>query len=70
MIRQGTVLMISSHTAFITQQRLDIISHLTSAVSQTVGSIAADIANVTVDVRSMRLEQQGKVKNLLFSQQY
>lgn len=34
------------------------------------GSIATDIAYVTVDVRSMRLEQQNKVKNLVFFQQY
>lgn len=50
------MLMISSHTAFIIQQRLDILSHLTSAVSKIVGTIAADIANVTVNVGVIRLE--------------
>lgn len=56
-----------SHTAFITQQRLDRISHLTTCVSKTVGSIAADIANVNVDIRSIRLEQEGIVTNALLS---
>lgn len=54
-----------SHAAFITQQRLDVISHLTSRVSKTVGSIATDIANVTADVRSIRLEKEGIVRNTL-----
>ncbi|KAM0463933.1 hypothetical protein ACHAO4_000658 [Trichoderma viride] len=49
------------HAAFITQQRLDLISHLTSRVSKTVGSIATDIANVTADVRSIRLEKEESI---------
>ncbi|EHK48124.1 hypothetical protein TRIATDRAFT_305868 [Trichoderma atroviride IMI 206040] len=53
------------HAAFITQQRLDLISHLTSRVSKTVGSIATDIASVTTDIRSIRLEKEGIVRNTL-----
>jgi hypothetical protein len=52
-----------SHAAFITQKRLDLISHLTSRVSKTVGSIATDVANATADIRSIRLEQEGIVRN-------
>lgn len=57
-----------SHAAFITQQRLDLISHLTSRISKTVGSIATDIANVTTDIQSIRLEKEGMLGNKLLFQ--
>ncbi|KAL7928629.1 hypothetical protein V8C35DRAFT_317810 [Trichoderma chlorosporum] len=52
---------LSVHTALITQQRLDIISQNTSALSKTVESVAAEIANVTVNVRSIRMEQDDRL---------
>lgn len=64
-LRKEIMLMSTRQTAFIAQQRLDILSHITSAVSKTVGSISADMANVTVDIRSIRLDQEGKMKNLI-----
>ncbi|KAL7924052.1 hypothetical protein ACQKWADRAFT_319904 [Trichoderma austrokoningii] len=49
------------HAAFITHQRLDLVSHLVSRVSKTVGSIATDIANINMDTQSMRLEQEESI---------
>ncbi|KAF3067912.1 26S proteasome non-ATPase regulatory subunit 10 [Trichoderma lentiforme] len=52
---------------FITQQHLDTLSNISSTLSKQVGHMAVDVASVTADIHSIRLEQEESAMMHIFA---
>lgn len=59
--------MTGSDATLIAQQHLDVIIQLTAVTSKGVGQIAIDVAQVADDVHAIRLDQEGKTANFMYT---